>query len=214
MKPAQSSSIENTNLLSDISAKRKFDGKSSDDSIPNSYVPPPILPPSYTRPPSPKRLKISSGFEKSAAMSKVIGRMSQTNVFANAPRTVPSGFEPHKGAKVLKIKNLRTTQKVDLEDYYDRTWTQLDAAVTATFEGLPTALPLDVLCRGVEATCRRGRAEKLALHLKDRCKHHLEKEVLPRVERDAGSSNVDALRAVYQHWTTWNTHSVSHLTYK
>jgi cullin-4 len=212
MKPARSSNIENTILPSDTSAKRKLDGKPSDDSIPNSYVPPPILPSGYSRPRSPKRLKISNSSENSAAMSKVMGTMSQTQAFADSPRTVPSGFEPHKGAKVLKIKNLRTTPKLDLEEYYDRTWTKLDAAVSATFEGLPTALPLDVLCRGVEATCRRGRAEKLASHLKDRCKTHLEKQVLPRIERDAGSSNVDALRAVYGHWTTWNSHSVSYLT--
>ena len=142
-------------------------------------------------------------------MSKVVGRMSQPRASVDTLRAAPSGFEPHKGARVLKIKNLRSVSKASIDEYYDKTWSQLDAAVTATFDGQPAGLPLDVLCRGVEATCRRGRAAELAAHLKRRCKSHLEKKVLPLIERDAGSSNMEALRAVYSHWITWDSQSVS-----
>jgi cullin-4 len=209
MKPSQSSHSETPPLPSDISTKRKLYSDHGNDPSSSSQIPPPI-PCSHEG--TPKRLKLSSSSGSTAVMSKVMGRMSQARAPGDMVRTVPSGFEPHKGAKVLKIKNLRTTQKVDIEEYYDRTWSQLDAAVMATFNGRPTALPLDVLCRGVEATCRRGRADKLASHLKERCKTHLEKEVLPVIERDAGTSNVEALRAVYSHWITWNAQSVSDAT--
>lgn len=127
--------------------------------------------------------------------------------------TRPSNFQPHTGAKRLVIKNLRTPSRKDVDEFYDRTWDQLDAALTSVFNREQTASPLEVLCRGVEATCRRGRAEKLSIHLKERCKAYLEKQLLPAVERESGSSNVDALRTVHKFWTVWNAQSVRDLLY-
>lgn len=123
--------------------------------------------------------------------------------------TKASNFQPHSGAKRLVIKNLRTTQKKDVDSYYKRTWENLDAAITSVFNGQQPVSPLEVLCRGVEATCRHGQAESLSLHLKERCKRYLEKDLLPVIEAEAGATHLGALRAVYKYWTIWNNQAVS-----
>ena len=120
----------------------------------------------------------------------------------------PSNFQPHTGAKKLVIKNLRTTSRSDLKLFYDKTWRELDDALTAVFKRRDPAVPLEVLCRGVEATCRHGRARELFQHLKDRCKGFLEKELLPAVEREGTGTNVDSLKVVWKYWSIWNTQSV------
>lgn len=107
------------------------------------------------------------------------------------------------------IKNLRTTSRKDIDTYYDRTWGELDAALTSVFSRASPSSPLEVLCRGVEAICRRGQPDKLFTHLKDRCKVYLEKQLLPTIESEAGLNDVDTLRAVHKFWTIWNEQSVS-----
>lgn len=156
-----------------------------------------------------KRLKSShsrENLDRSTNMSKTLGIGSRPKVI-DLTRP-PSNFQPHAGAKRLVIKNLRTTSTKSVDEYYDRTWSELDAALTSIFNKCPPSTPLEVLCRGVEATCRRGQAEKLFMHLKDRCKGYLEKHLLPEVERQTGTSNVDALRAVQRFWVVWNEQSV------
>ena len=157
-----------------------------------------------------KRLKTSNtsgNLGRPENMSKTMGVSSQHTKVIDLTR--PSNFQPHCGAKRLVIKNLRTTARKDVDAYYDRTWNDLDSALTAIFKRDQPISPLEVLCRGVEATCRRGRAEGLSLHLKGRCKTYLEKNLLPIIESHAGPNNVDALRAVHKHWTLWNEQSVS-----
>jgi cullin-4 len=139
--------------------------------------------------------------------------MSKTLGIGPRPKVIdltrpPSNFQPHAGAKRLVIKNLRTTSTKSVDEYYDRTWSELDAALTSIFNKCPPSTPLEVLCRGVEATCRRGQAEKLFMHLKDRCKGYLEKQLLPEVDRQTGTSNIDALQAVQRFWVVWNEQSV------
>ena len=166
--------------------------------------------PAHSPSPTSKRLKTShssGNLGRPAGMNKTMGITSQPTKMIDLTR--PSNFQPHSGAKRLVIKNLRTTSRKDVEEYYDRTWKDLDNALTAIFKREQPVSPLEVLCRGVEATCRRGRAEALSLHLKDRCKSYLEKQLLPVIENHAGPSNVDALRAVHQFWTIWNEQSVS-----
>jgi cullin-4 len=156
-----------------------------------------------------KRLKTShssGNLGRSAGMSKTFGIGARPkHVDLTRP---PSNFQPHAGAKRLVIKNLRTTSTKGVDEYYDRTWSELDAALTSVFKRVSPNTPLEVLCRGVEATCRRGQAEKLFTHLKDRCKGYLEKQLLPELEKQSGTSNVDALRAVQRFWTVWNVQSV------
>jgi cullin 4 len=156
-----------------------------------------------------KRLKTShsaGNLGRSADMSKTMG-------IGARPKTIdltrpPSNFQPHAGAKRLVIKNLRTTSTKSVDEYYDRIWSELDAALTSVFNRTQPNTPLEVLCRGVEAICRRGQAERLFTHLKDRCKGYLEKQLLPDLEKQSGTSNVDALRAVQRYWTVWNEQSV------
>jgi cullin-4 len=156
-----------------------------------------------------KRLKTSH----SAGNLGRCSDMSKTLGIGARPKTIdltrpPSNFQPHAGAKRLVIKNLKTTSTKSVDEYYDRTWSELDAALTSVFNKVPPTTPLGVLCRGVEAICRRGQAEKLFSHLKDRCKGYLEKQLLPELEKQSGTSNVDALRAVQRFWTVWNEQSV------
>ncbi|KIN04970.1 hypothetical protein OIDMADRAFT_115783 [Oidiodendron maius Zn] len=122
--------------------------------------------------------------------------------------TKHSKFPTHEGPKRLVIKNLRTTSRKDIDEFYDRTWADLDAALTSTFNREQPTSPLEVLCRGVEAICRRGRGEQLSKHVKDRCKVYLEKQLLPVIEQDVGQTNVDALRTVRKFWSLWNEQSI------
>lgn len=138
-------------------------------------------------------------------MNRSIGIVTRPGVI---DLTRPSNFQPHAGAKKLVIKNLRTTSRQDLEEYYNKTWTELDNALTSVFKREVPTMPLEILCRGVEATCRHGHAEKLFVHLKERCKVYLEKVLLPMIEENGGPSNVDALRNVHKFWTIWNEQAV------
>lgn len=122
--------------------------------------------------------------------------------------TRPSQFQPHTGVKRLVIKNLRTSARKETDQYYVKTWAELDDALTSIFDGTQPSTPLEMLCRGVENTCRRGQSEQLTIHLKSRCKAYLEDQLLPVIEKDSGSSNIDALRTVYKYWTVWNEQSV------
>lgn len=119
-----------------------------------------------------------------------------------------SNFQPHAGAKKLTIKNLRTTPRNDVEAFYDRTWTEVKAALQSVFEGMSPATPLEILCRGVEQLCKNGLSKNMADHLRDASKTYLENKLLPQVEKHAGTTNVEALRAVYRFWTIWNSQSV------
>lgn len=139
-------------------------------------------------------------------MSRTVGLVTRP-AFVDLTRG-PSNFQPHAGAKKLVIKNLRTTSRVDLEEYYEKTWKEVDDALTAVFKREDPRVPLEVLCRGVEATCRHGKAQKLFDHLKERCKTYLERQLLPVVEREGAGTNVDALRAVWRFWSLWNEQSV------
>jgi cullin-4 len=164
--------------------------------------------PVHSAVPAAKRLKTShssANIGRPADMNRSIGIVSRPGVI---DLTLPSNFQPYAGAKKLVIKNLRTTSRQDLVEYYNKTWTELDDALTSLFEREEPAMPLEMLCRGVEATCRHGRAEKLFVHVKERCKSYLEKQLLPVLEEGGGPSNVDALRTVHKFWTIWNEQSV------
>ncbi|CAG8956236.1 hypothetical protein HYFRA_00003616 [Hymenoscyphus fraxineus] len=189
--------------------KRKLlpgeEGGSSSSSR-NSSSSPPLEGQLYPQSVAAKRQKISHTaqvLQEKVDMSKLMGRMLQPKVIDLTSERV-SNFQPHSGAKRLVIKNLREGKREDVEKYYKKTWEELDAAITAVFSGQQPKSPLEVLCRGVEATCRHGLAENLARHLKERCKNYLEKTLLPIIETEAGTTRVGALRAVYRHWVVWN----------
>jgi len=190
----------------------------SDDSIPNHHSSPTkrkhgkSTGSKDTRETSPsKRLKTShtsGNLGWSVDMSKTM-RIGAKPAMIDLTRAV-SNFQPHAGAKRLVIKNLRTTSRKDVDEYYERTWQELDAALTCLFDRRSLSTPLEVLCRGVEATCRRGRADELYRHLRDRCKSYLEKRLLPGIQKQAAGTSIEALQTVYKQWTIWNEQAVLH----
>ncbi|RDW94768.1 cullin [Coleophoma crateriformis] len=203
MQPARDPSVEHDPLFAQATTKRKV----YDKQIPGTSDEFGDQSPSPGA--NPKRLKTTHTFcdsGRQVEMNKMM--VNQRSVVIDLTRgSLPSNFQPHTGAKRLVIKNLRTTSNKDANEYYERTWNELDNALTSIFAREQPATPLEVLCRGVEATCRRGRAEELFKHLRDRCEKYLDSTLLPLILEQAGSTNVDGLRMVYKNWTTWNEQS-------
>ncbi|KAL2270299.1 hypothetical protein VTJ83DRAFT_2483 [Remersonia thermophila] len=115
---------------------------------------------------------------------EVIDLTGPSTVLATA-RTHPpqtqqprSALQPHLVARKLVIKNLRpaTAAKSDassVDTYYDRIYTDLDAALACIFDGRPVVQPMERLYRGVEDICRKGDAAALAERLRRRCEEWL-----------------------------------------
>ncbi|KAG0648900.1 Cullin-4A [Hyphodiscus hymeniophilus] len=155
----------------------------------------------------PKRLKTShssANIPRPGNMSKTMGLVTRPG-FVDLTRG-PSNFQPHAGAKKLVIKNQRKEDRKDMDGYYDTVWKKIDNALSAVFEGEVPPM-LDRLSRQVEELCRNHREEQIFGHLRERCKAHLEKEVLPNVEREGAGTNVHALRAVLRYWKVWTAQS-------
>lgn len=171
-------------------------GSSSNDNHPRSE-------------PAAKRIKVtvsSSNTKSSADMNRGSGATSKTRVI---DLTKPSNFQPQSGAKRLVVKNLRAISLQNTEIYYEKLWRQLDDALILIFNGEELRSPLEVLCRGVEATCRNNKSHALFELLRDRSKSYLEDKMLPDLQRDVGVGNVGVLRTVQRYWTKWNKKSVS-----
>lgn len=122
----------------------------------------------------------------------------------------PAAFRPYSGARKLVIKNLRpsSARESQVEEYYARTEKDLDAALAAVFVGEAPAVPLEKLYRGVEDVCRKGNADRLYALLKEKADKHLQRVVLPRIQRNMCQSNIENLRTVLSEWKTWNTQTV------
>jgi cullin-4 len=210
MQPPEDISLDNIVSTNGSASKRKLSDQQKKPS-PSKATHSSIS--TTASPPASKRLKTSHssgnlGRSTNTDMSKVMVRGAGPNTI---DLTRPSNFQPNTGAKRLVIKNLRTSSRKDIDTYYDRTWDELDAALTSVFSRTPPTSPLEVLCRGVEAICRRGQPDKLFTHLKDRCKASLEKQLLPTIENEAGPNEVGTLRTVHKFWTIWNEQSVSYI---
>lgn len=124
-------------------------------------------------------------------------------------RTVkPPRPPPHSGAKKLVVKNMRRTSRTDLDEYYGRTWTQLNLALTAVFGGQEPIQSLEQLYRGVEDVCRHGKAESLYKELRRRCQSFLDEEMLPSIIAQSGRGNVGVLRTVHAAWMSWSRQMV------
>ncbi|KAK5652500.1 hypothetical protein OQA88_10405 [Cercophora sp. LCS_1] len=109
-----------------------------------------------------------------------------------------SSLQPHIGPRKLVIKNLRPTNQSSVEEYYRKTWTELDEALDDIFLGRSTKQPLERLYRGVEDFCRRGEAEQLAERLRGKCEAYLASLEMK------GDGGVDVLGKVLVEWGGWN----------
>ncbi|KAI0887498.1 Cullin-domain-containing protein [Annulohypoxylon maeteangense] len=159
--------------------------------------------------PDPKRTKLNNSFDPGTSAS----RMSKV-VLGKRPEIVdltkPPTFQPHKGAKKLVIKNLRTTPRgTDLEEYYRVTKQGLLDALQAIFEQKQPRQPLERLYRGVEDLCRHGASKELYDVLKERCDAYLNNDLHKSIMAEAGSSNLDILRSTHKRWQIWIAQSTT-----
>ncbi|KAF4462358.1 serine threonine- kinase tel1 [Fusarium albosuccineum] len=162
---------------------------------------------SSSSPSSPTAASKRARFEAVAMTSaKARGKLPETIDLTQQP----SAFKPYTGAKKLVIKNLRapTSRDAQVTEYYARTEKELEGALEAVFAGRTPDVPLERLYRGVEDVCRKGDPGKVYRMLKERIETHLQRNVLPRIQRNGGTSDLDALRSVLAEWKTWNTQAI------
>lgn len=154
-----------------------------------------------------KKLKINSGKTGTpAAMSRSMVVGTQLRSIDLTARS--TAFEPHRGAKKLIVKNLKTSSP-NVDKYYADTWAELDTSITLILNGERPTTPLEKMCRGVEMTCRKGMAKELFEHLKGACKAHMENVILPAIHANLGNGSADATRTVHIYWTIWHKRTVS-----
>lgn len=169
----------------------------------------PRLPSSSSSPFTAKRPKFAD--EPSMASAKAKGKLPAVADADGAGR--PSAFQPHTGAKKLVIKNLRkpANREAQVEEYYQKTAAELDAALAAILSGTRPNAPLERLYRGVEDTCRRGRADAVYKLLNDHIIGHLQATVLKRIRQRGDTSNVKVLANVLDEWKIWNKQTVCNI---
>ncbi|KAJ4264872.1 hypothetical protein NW762_005115 [Fusarium torreyae] len=140
------------------------------------------------------------------ATAKARGKLPETIDLTQQP----SAFKPYAGAKKLVIKNLRapTSRDAQVAEYYARTEKELESALAAVFSGKTPDVPLERLYRGVEDVCRKGDPAKVYQMLKERIDVHLQRIVLPRIQKIGRASNLDTLKSVLAEWKTWNTQTI------
>lgn len=121
----------------------------------------------------------------------------------------PPNFTPHTGARKLVVKNLRKAPRANPEEYFNRVWGQLDAALSAIFTDEKVPYSNEELYRGVENLCRQDRAPVLFQKLLEKCKHNVTTRVKePLVAGARTKRSDDILRAVVEAWSRWNTQLV------
>lgn len=117
-----------------------------------------------------------------------------------------NNFTPYTGARKLVVKNLRAGPRLDQESYFDKVWSQFDAALAAIFDGRQPESSLEELYKGGENVCRQDRAAQLANKLRDRCKEFVDGKMRKNlVTRSKGSTDVDTLRSVVETWSSWHS---------
>ncbi|KAF5017968.1 hypothetical protein F66182_10077 [Fusarium sp. NRRL 66182] len=169
--------------------------------------------------PSRRRPRLDSSSSASSPLAATSKRprfeMTSAKARGKLPETVdltqqPSAFKPYAGAKKLVIKNLRAPKSRDTQvaEYYARTEKELEGALEAVFAGRTPDVPLERLYRGVEDVCRKGDPAKVYQMLKERIDVHLQRIVLPRIQKSGRGSNLDILKAVLGEWKTWNTQTI------
>ncbi|KAI3399399.1 hypothetical protein diail_7126 [Diaporthe ilicicola] len=162
--------------------------------------------------PDPKRIRAgetppSTAFRPASAAS--INTMATGAMSAKAMGKKPegsAGFQPLSGARRIVIKNLRASSKTaaDVEEYYNKTWDNVETALRSILQGQVPRVPLERVYRGVEDLCLRGQGDKLFGVLKQECERHLYREVLSRIRQGGAADNTDVLLRVWTEWAGFN----------
>ena len=119
-------------------------------------------------------------------------------------------FNPHQGPKKLVVKNLRTTPRIDPQQYLEKVWEQENAALDSIFRSEKEPYSLEELYKGSENVCRQGKAAELYERVRDKCSEHLSSTVRRRLEDNSqGSSSVETLRGFIRAWLTWKKQLVT-----
>lgn len=117
----------------------------------------------------------------------------------------PPNSMPHNGPKMLVVKGLKRVSRPDPDEYYNRVWTQLDAALSAIFLGEHLSSSMEELYRGVEIVCKQQRAPALYKKLSEKCTRNIIHRVKePLVQASDAKPAVEILEAVVQAWSTWS----------
>ena len=121
-----------------------------------------------------------------------------------------TNFNPHQGPKKLVVKNLRTTPRIDPQQYLEKIWEQENAALDSIFKSEKEPYSLEELYKGSENVCRQGKAADLYIRLRDKCSEHLSSTVRRRIEADSqGASSLETLRTFIRAWLTWKRQLVT-----
>lgn len=116
-----------------------------------------------------------------------------------------SNSTPHTGPKMLVVKGLKRVSRPDPEEYYNRVWVQLDAALSTIFLGERLSSSMEELYRGVEILCKQDRASALYKKLCEKCTWNITTRVRETlVHASDTESAVEILEAVVQAWSTWS----------
>ena len=119
----------------------------------------------------------------------------------------PSTFASHTGPKKLVVKNLKNVSRPDPDQYYNRVWTQLDAALTAILSNDKLPYSMEELYKGVEFSCRQDRAPDLYKRLREKCDRGISINIKEPLLQNVGSStDVGTLFEVVAAWSRWNKH--------
>ena len=117
----------------------------------------------------------------------------------------PSNLAGHTGPKKLVVKNLKTVPKSNPEEYANKVWTQLDTAVSAIFEDEKLPYSLEELYKGVEFSCRQGRAADIWDKFLSKSNAEMRHRAEVATEQIAGlDTDTEALRTVVHAWRRWN----------
>ncbi|CAK4030005.1 ubiquitin ligase subunit like [Lecanosticta acicola] len=140
------------------------------------------------------------------------GVIDLTNGSSSSPRRIngtQSGINPQTGARKLVVKNLKTNTSWDSKAYLEKIWGQLDKALASIFKDRHEGFSKEDLYRGVENVCRQGGASTLFSRLENKCRTHVERDMLAPLLAKAGSDNIVVLKAVLAEWSRWSTQMIS-----
>ena len=115
-----------------------------------------------------------------------------------------SNFAPHQGPKKLVVKNLRTTPRIDPQQYLEKVWKEQDVSLDSIFNRQKEPYSLEELYKGSENACRQGKAPELYQRLKEKIKTHLSSTIRRSMQDGAnGARDIELLDAFVEAWKSW-----------